>query len=300
MALTQSPAPTTLVQSHIWSWQNLTIRYQQAGDQGSSVILVHGFGGSSDHWRKNLPILAQTHRVYAIDLLGFGQSAKPGPGQPLDYCFETWSQQIIDFCQQVVGEPSYLVGNSIGCIAVLQVAVQDSSWAKGVAILNCSLRLLHEHKRSTLPWHQQIGTPIIQAMLGFRPLGHLFFGQIAQARVLRNILCQAYGRQEAVTDELVELLLGPAQDVGAADVFLAFVRYSQGPLAEDLLPQLSCPALILWGEEDPWESIHLGRELAQFPAVEQFIPLPGVGHCPQDEAPELVNPLLRDWFLSHG
>jgi pimeloyl-ACP methyl ester carboxylesterase len=40
----------------------------------------------------------------------------------------------------------------------------------------------------------------------------------------------------------------------------------------------------------------LGRELAKFPAVEKFIPLEGVGHCPQDEAPELVNPILLDWI----
>ncbi|MEM9978384.1 MAG: alpha/beta hydrolase, partial [Cyanobacteria bacterium P01_D01_bin.2] len=29
--------------------------------------------------------------------------------------------------------------------------------------------------------------------------------------------------------------------------------------------------------------------------VEEFIPLAGVGHCPQDEAPELVNPLIANW-----
>jgi pimeloyl-ACP methyl ester carboxylesterase len=108
-------------------------------------------------------------------------------------------------------------------------------------------------------------------------------------------LRQAYARDEAVTDELVDLLLQPARDPGAADVFLAFVRYSQGPLPEDLLPQLQCPVLLIWGAEDPWEPVELGKALANYPMVEDFIVLEGVGHCPQDEAPELVNPLLRDW-----
>jgi pimeloyl-ACP methyl ester carboxylesterase len=39
--------------------------------------------------------------------------------------------------------------------------------------------------------------------------------------------------------------------------------------------------------------------LAHFPAVEQFIPLEGLGHCPQDEAPEAVNPILQEWIGRH-
>ena len=62
------------------------------------------------------------------------------------------------------------------------------------------------------------------------------------------------------------------------------------------MPVISCPVIILWGTADPWEPINLGRELANFPQVQKFISLEGVGHCPQDEAPELVNPILLDWI----
>ncbi len=103
-----------------------------------------------------------------------------------------------------------------------------------------------------------------------------------------------------VTDELVDILTSPASDPGAGAVFLAFTSYSTGPLPEDLLPLLPCPAIILWGTADPWEPIKLGRELANFPQVQKFIPLEGVGHCPQDEAPELVNPILLDWILERS
>jgi pimeloyl-ACP methyl ester carboxylesterase len=40
----------------------------------------------------------------------------------------------------------------------------------------------------------------------------------------------------------------------------------------------------------------LGQELARFPTVKKFIPLAGLGHCPQDEAPEIVNPILLDFL----
>lgn len=288
-----------------WVWRGFPIAYQTQGMEGTPVVLVHGFGASSGHWRKNIPALAAENRVFALDLIGFGSSAKPQPGplqegHQVPYTFETWGHQLVDFCREVVQEPVVFVGNSIGCIAAMQAAVQEPAIARGVALLNCSLRMLHERRRDSVPWHQQLSTPIIQSLLSVKPLGEFFFRQVAQPKVIRNILGQAYPRKEAITDELIEIILTPAQDRGAADVFLAFTRYSQGPLPEDLLAVLPCPALMIWGDADPWEPIELGRTLlGQWPAVEKFVALAGVGHCPQDEAPELINPLLQDWLAQN-
>lgn len=294
IAAVSSPA----VSSHTWQWQGFTIGYQCAGLENAdapALVLIHGFGASSIHWRKNLPALAKTCRVYAIDLLGYGKSAKPAPGNPLDYTFETWGQQVLAFCYDVVKQPAFLAANSIGCVVAMQAAVDDPKWVRGVALLDCSLRLLHDRKRQALPWYRSAPTPLIQKVLGYKPLIEFFFGQLAKPKAVKNILRQAYGRKAEVTDELVSLLLEPAFDEGAVDVFLAFIRYSQGPIPEDLLPKLSCPALIVWGAADPWEPIDLARAYGDYPAVEDFIELEGVGHCPQDEAPELVNPILIDW-----
>lgn len=275
-----------------WVWRGHRINYWQAGTIGTPVVLIHGFGAGVFHWRKNMPDLAQQFQVYAIDLIGFGRSAKPKPGLELDYTFETWAEQILDFCREVVGAPAVLVGNSIGCIAAMQAAVDGSDWVRGVAMLNCSLRLLHDRKRT---WYQQ-GAPYFQRLLRDTPLGPWFFRQVAQPQAVRKILLQAYPRSQAVTDELIQLLLEPAQQPGAVEVFLAFTGYFNGPLPEDLLPKLTCPTIVLWGTQDPWEPIGLGRAFAQYPAVEQFVELEGLGHCPQDEAPDVVNPILQTWI----
>ncbi|MBE9210759.1 alpha/beta fold hydrolase [Nostoc sp. LEGE 06077] len=287
---------TTALTAKTWMWQGFPICYQTQGTTGPAVILVHGFGASWWHWRKNIPVLAQTCRVYAIDLIGFGGSAKPQPGEKIAYTLEMWGQQVADFCREVVGEPAFLVGNSIGCIVAMQAAVSSPNIALGVALINCSLRLLHDRKRETLPWTRRVGAPILQRVLSIKPIGQFFFNQVAKPKTVRKILLQAYANAETVTDELVDILTAPAKDPGAVAVFLAFTSYSTGPLPEDLLPLLTCPAIILWGTADPWEPINLGRELANYPSVEKFIPLEGVGHCPQDEAPELVNPILQDWI----
>jgi len=285
-----NPAPK------IWTWKGFSIEYQTAGKTGPAVVLVHGFGASWGHWRKNLPVLGESCRCYAVDLIGFGGSAKPTPGKEIEYTFSTWGQLVADFCREVVGSPAYLIGNSIGCVVVMQAAVDNPDIAQGVALINCSLRLLHERKRAELPWYRSYGAGIMQKFLAYQWFGNFFFQQLAKPKVVRKILLQAYRRQEAVTDELIDILMKPAGEKGAADVFLAFTRYSGGPLPEDLLPILPCQAIILWGTEDPWEPIKLGRDLANFPTVDQFIPLEGLGHCPQDEAPEMVNPVLLEWI----
>jgi pimeloyl-ACP methyl ester carboxylesterase len=165
----------------------------------------------------------------------------------------------------------------------------------GVAAINCSLRLLHDRKRQSLPWYRNLGAGILQTILTQKAIGYFFFSQLANPRTVRKILQRAYHSTEAVTDELVDLLMAPAKDAGAADVFLAFTAYSQGPLPEDLIPQLRCPTILLWGVEDPWEPIALGRELATSPTVEAFIELEAAGHCPQDEIPDRINDIIRSW-----
>lgn len=294
--MTTSASTPALTSTKTWIWQGFPICYQAQGTVGPSVVLVHGFGASWGHWRKNIPILAQSCRVYAIDLIGFGASAKPEPKNAFDYTFENWGRQIADFCREVVGEPTFLVANSIGCIAIMQAAVTNPDIALGVALLNCSLRLLHDSKRITLPWYRRFGAPILQHLLSIKPIGNFFFRQIAKPKTVEKILLQAYSHKQAVTKELIGIITKPAAEPGAASIFLAFTAYSTGPLPEDLLPQLPCPAIILWGTADPWEPFDLARNLANFPQVQKFIPLEGVGHCPQDEVPELVNPIIQDWI----
>jgi pimeloyl-ACP methyl ester carboxylesterase len=58
------------------------------------------------------------------------------------------------------------------------------------------------------------------------------------------------------------------------------------------------PVRLLWGERDPWEDPAEARAWAGlYGCVAELVVLPGVGHCPHDEAPELVNPILRRWIL---
>lgn len=127
---------------------------------------------------------------------------------------------------------------------------------------------------------------------------------MAQPRAVKNVLREAYHDPETVTDELVDCILKPGLQPGAAQVFLDFISYSGGPLPEDLLPQLSrerCPVLIAWGEKDPWEPMNEGRKLyGSQPCVEEFVVLPNVGRAPPPSVLRALASLRSLRLTVHG
>ncbi|PSS14498.1 Pheophytinase [Actinidia chinensis var. chinensis] len=296
---TKDKSPSLEVKTRVWSWRGYSIRYQYSGNSGPALVLVHGFGANSGHWRKNIPVLACSHRVFSIDLIGYGYSDKPNPrdfGVNSFYTFETWATQLNEFCVDVVKDKAFFICNSIGGVVGLQAAVMEPEICRGIVILNISLRMLHIKKQ---PWYVRPLIRSLQSLLRNTALGKFFYRSVATPESVKSILCQCYHDTSQVTDDLVETILLPGLEPGAVDVFLEFVCYSGGPLPEELLPQVKCPVLVAWGDKDPWEPIELGRAYEKFDSVEDFIVLPNVGHCPQDEAPHLVNPLVESFVARH-
>ena len=70
---------TQPIAGQYWLWRDQKIYFVKAGHNPllPPLLLIHGFGASTDHWRKNIAELSQDFEVYAIDLLGFGRSQKP-------------------------------------------------------------------------------------------------------------------------------------------------------------------------------------------------------------------------------
>ncbi|KAK9128320.1 hypothetical protein Syun_017117 [Stephania yunnanensis] len=180
------------VHSEIWNWRGYSIRYQYSGENGHVLVLIHGFGANSDHWRKNMPVLANSSRVYSIDLIGYGYSDKPNPrdfGAKSFYTFETWASQLNDFCTEVVKGEAFFICNSIGGIVGLQAAVMEPHICKGIILLNISLRMLHIKKQ---PWYGKPFISTFQNLLRNTVLGEFFYKAVATPQSVRNILCQVW------------------------------------------------------------------------------------------------------------
>ena len=309
MQATKAPY-TAPIPGKCWQWRGHSIYYVQAGKphpQRPPLLLVHGFGASTDHWRKNISGLSEDFHVFAIDLLGFGRSAKPN----LEYSGDLWRDQLHDFITEVIGQPTVLAGNSLGGYTCLCVAAQRSDAAAGVVLLNSAGPFSQDQPNDESEPIQSEVQPSKQPDLWQKFLGESakwFFGQswarfllfqyVRQPWVIRQTLEKVYLDKSAITDQLVEEISRPAGDPGAAEVFASVFSTPQGEKVDVLLKQLTCPLLLLWGEADPWMNAReRSPKFRQYcPQLQEYFLL--AGHCPHDEVPEQVNNLLRDWVMS--
>jgi len=273
------------------------------------VLLVHGFGASAEHWRHTLPALSAAAQVMAIDLLGFGDSDKPPSrldgelGRPgsVRYCFDLWGQQVVDFIHERIGDrPLHLIGNSIGGVVALTAARLLEAEGRPpvqVVLIDCAQRLLDRKRLAELPPWERAGRPLLQRLVRQRRAIALLFRVLARPAMIRRVLTTAYPSGGNVDEELVRLLHRPATDPGAVESFRGFVNIFDDHLAPDLMAEMRVPVRMIWGSRDPWEDpAEARRWAATLPCVKELRVLEGLGHCPHDEAPERVNPLLLEWI----
>ena len=97
-----------------------------------TILLIHGFGASTDHWRFNIPVLSSKFEVHAIDLLGFGKSPKPND---VDYSGSLWKDQVVSYVKEKIKKPTIIVGNSLGGYAALAAGAELQDLSAGVILL---------------------------------------------------------------------------------------------------------------------------------------------------------------------
>jgi pimeloyl-ACP methyl ester carboxylesterase len=244
--------------------------YHSAPYEGDPVLYLHGAPTSSDDW---LPFLELTGGI-APDLPGFGRSGKSGH---LDYSIAGHA----DFLDRFLGELDIgrvkLVAHDWGAGGGLVFAQRDPDRLERLVLLD-AVPLLDGFK-----WHGLART-WRSPVFGERVMGS------TTRRVLARALRSATVRPEAWTDERLKQVWEQF-DHGTQRAMLRLHRQADPSLLAGAglgLEELDAPALIVWGERDPW----FGRELAQryadrLPHAEVEV-VEGAGHWPWLDRPEVV------------
>ncbi|PMB37817.1 alpha/beta hydrolase [Fischerella thermalis CCMEE 5330] len=290
---TQQLPTTATFEKHLWTWQGYKIQYTVLGT-GKPLVLVHGFGACIGHWRKNIPVLADAgYQVFALDLLGFGGSEKA----PIDYTVEVWVELLKDFWIAHINQPAVFIGNSIGALLSLMVLAEHPEIVAGGVLINSAGGLSHRpHELNPL---LRVVMSVFNKLVGHPITGSFVFNRIRQKHQIRRTLYQVYHDRQAVTDELVDMLYTPSCDPGAQKVFASILTAPPGPTPAELLPKVQHPLLVIWGADDPWTPITGAKiyEQARDNGKDiKIVPIPGAGHCPHDEVPDVVNSQIVQWL----
>ena len=265
--------------------------------EGPALLLLHGFGASTDHWRHNIPVLSRSYEVHALDLLGFGRSSKPGE---LSYGGPLWRDQVVAYVKERIRRPTVLVGNSLGGYAALAAGSALGESAAGVVLLNAAGYFSSE-KKSPKGFLGKVRRQIGGGFLKDPLIQRLIFENLRQPGTIRRTLNQVYIDRTNVDEDLVEAIRKPSLDPGAFRVFRSVFDPGgpQGQPLDELFSELKAPVLLVWGNRDPWMNAPGKRAtfMRYAPPSTKEVVL-DAGHCPHDEVPDQVNEALMTWLKS--
>ncbi len=254
------------------------IHYVERGT-GPLVILVHGFGGSTDSWRHVMPALAAGHRVVAVDLFGFGLSPRP---RERHWYSRTSQTELLAATITALGEDSaHFVGHSYG-----GGLVQTLAWWKPEAVRSFML------VNSTAAYYSDAR----RHPLARPPFSLLYVRGFLRPWLVRRSLARSFFDDSRITPALVERYLERLRIRGAARAYAGLTAPSPPDprFAGFKLEALSQPALVIWGDEDDLISADHGKKAADRLLNGRFVTLPDCGHIPMEEKPsELVRVMTQ-------
>lgn len=288
---------TSLGEQRCWRWRGWRVRYTvlraSQPSHNPPLMLLHGFGASLDQWRDNLAPLARDRTVYALDLLGFGASQKAA----IAFNTDLWRSQVAEFCQTFIGQPVVLVGHSLGALVALTTAVESPALVSHLVLL--TLPAAREELLSG--WVETLSRLAERAFstpLLIRPL----FAWVRQPWVIRGALGSIYQVRDRVDDGLVHQFVAPTRDRGAARTLCYLVRSRTDehftPQTQILVPKITQPTLLLWGQRDRVIPLRWGQRLAPLNPRVTLVEVPEAGHCLYDEYPEQINHHIQDWLAT--
>lgn len=298
--------------ARFWSWRGYLIRYVQednAPPDAPPLVLVHGFGASSQHFSRSIALLKKRFRVYALDVVGYGQSEKP----PTKYTQDFWEYMIWDFVRDVVKEPVYMAGNSIGGYFSASFAADAyPELCAGLVLLNSAGRIDDPDDPVSVPGNEIKRTinPIkaITPFLGYLLRESRFVRMIAANVLIRNLrgrigktLKFVYPQNPDRADEqLAHEIYRNSLDFGADEVLASgFVLPPQRALSE-LLQKFKGPMLVFQGLRDPLNASSDRIKKIQNVYPSATIVTTQAGHCPHDEDAEAFVESVSAWMESEN
>jgi pimeloyl-ACP methyl ester carboxylesterase len=266
----------------------LPIRYLAAGE-GPPLVLLHGAGDNSLDWRWVIPDLAATHRVYAPDLPGSPDSARPDAAYSPAF-FERFAVGFLD--ASGIGRATF-VGNSLGGLIALRLALSEPARVTALVLVDSA----------------GLGSAVNPA---FTSVNIPLLGEAAMPfwRTRAGAYQRAWGRTallfthppRSIPREWLAEQCRLARLPGYLEAHLTTLRTLVGPFGQrevmvDRLGLLETPTLVVWGERD--------RVFPRFQAKRSVVRLrdgslaliPDCGHMPHVECPDRFLGALDGFLL---
>jgi len=265
---------------------NVNTRYWSAGKKGSTVILLHGVGCHVEFWERNIASLAREHRVFAVDIVGFGRTDKP----EVVYTFQLMADFVLDFMKTMGIDKASLVGNSMGGGISMTVATQAPERVEKIVLVD--------------PVGLGRGVSPVMRLMTLPVIGNVLTKPSRKGVVRQMQLC-LYDPSQA-SDDFIDRVAAIGTLPGNQRSFLSLLRETsnmagvkKGIVAyfSARLKRIKSPILVIWGRQDRILPLADGEAAVQKMADVRLHVMDRAGHLPQIDKPEEFNATVLD-FLS--
>lgn len=237
---------------------DLRLYYHKEGT-GEPLLLLHGFGSSSQDWALQIPALAGYFEVIAPDLRGHGRSDKPAGA----YSIPLFAQDVARFLHALNIEAAHVVGFSMGGMVAFQLAVELPTKLKSLVIINSGSEI-------------------------YIDVGNLY-----------TYLCRMKENDNLLQagEWLLRTVLNEARQ-GANDrtAYLATLQAFRGWGVTEELDRITCPVLVVASDHD-YTPLEFKQEYTRRLREGQLAVIKNCGHLILSESPQQLNRLLLDFLL---
>lgn len=260
------------------------VRWQQDGDgivylerlvrkPSGTVLMVHGFGGSKDHWTRLAARLPQDMRLVALDLPGFGESPKDPSAS---YAIDVQVARLKRFVDAHALGPVHLMGNSMGGRIAAEYA------------------LAHPHDVTSLVLFDPAGvTPPPGAKQN-----HVIV--VRSAADFDALLATAFVTPPVIPDAVKGYFAERAQQNAALEQRILDEINATPARLEERLGALTPPTLVVWGADDRIIDPAVAATWRAHLAAGDVVTMGKVGHAPMLERPEESAALVALWWRRRG
>ncbi|MGH9836377.1 MAG: alpha/beta fold hydrolase [Blastocatellia bacterium] len=260
----------------------LRVHYQEKGS-GAPLVLIHGYTASTFVWKDVFEPLSEQFRVIAVDLKGFGFSAKPDG----DYTRRAQGELVVRLLDHLKIDQAILCGSSMGGEAGLNAAHYHPQRVVALILVD-SAGVTVSGGGSITPGITE--WPVIGPALAALAL--------TSDSLVRDGLRKSFYDDSMATDEQTVAYYRPLKTRGGQRAaFLARRQAGLNPV-EPEINQIRRPTLIIWGAEDELIPLEAGRQLNTLIAGSRLIVFDQCGHLPQAEAPERFVSEVRNFAAS--
>jgi len=254
----------------------ILVRTVRAGSGDTTLLLLHGYGESLTTWRATFDALAIGHRVVAIDLPGFGGSAKPD----VPYSLPAFTERLSRFIDRWTTGPLVLVGHSMGGELAASLALARPDRVKLLVLI--------------APAGYRIGLGGIAGSM--TPGKARTIGRYLALRSFVTPIHDPSWLREPDSSAEYEQTGDTAYSRAAARVLEDFDFVALRDRFRDLVQ----PTLLIWGGLDPVVPFSVGDTLSHLIPCVHFLPLPKAFHRPHAEIPDTVIRIVRSFLAQPG